>query len=454
MLYFSGSLHEITKKTVSIFLCIGLIMGLGVGLKLTNAPFAIGLIASCLVLQTTVKNRLAFAMILGCGVLLGVAITGGFWFFKMWALFQNPFFPQFNNIFKSDLATYIGIVDARWGPKTVVEGLIWPFMFTLHPYLVGEGKIIQILWPFAYVVLIIYAFKYIVSFFSHSFFIKQKHKKLILFFMFFLVSYFIWLKVFAIGRYLVVLDILLPVLVYVGLRELINSYFIKKIIFATIVLGLMVAAIVNDGSARSGFFGSLLRVDVPKIQNPNSSVVVLAGSQPLAWMIPKFPSDLVFVSVGGGNLPVPQEYDGSFPASTGYDEKFNTVINNRNGDIFLLVGAFTEPQPDKLESSRFIAGLNWIMRVSGLSSNHICSGVSLLARNLFYSKRLDGKIVTYSRNVACQFVIHPLKIDFNYMNLQELYKAREKLSWYRLNFRDEDCILYKSFIGKRSIPYR
>lgn len=445
VLYFSSTLHVLTKKSVFICACIGLIMGIGVGCKLTNSPFAVGLAASLLVLnKTQFRTRLTFTMIFGLGVIVGMAITGGFWFMKMWMLFQNPFFPQFNNIFRSDLTSSVGIVDARWGPKTIIEGLIWPFIFTFHPSFVSEAQAIQILQPFAYVVSIIYILKYVASFVISSFVFKPLSEIWILFLVFFLVSYFTWLKVFSFGRYLVVIDVLLPVLVYVGLRGLINSDVVRNVIVALIVSGLVISSVANDDWGRSEFSDSLLQVDVPLIQEPNRSAVIFAGSQPKSWLIPKFPSDLVFVSVGSMFMP----------SSQGYEERFQEIINDRKGDLFLLVDAVTKPHLDKLEDSRFLAAINWAMSVTSMSSNNVCSGVSLLARNLLYSKRLEGKIVVDSGDFVCKLVIHPRKIDFHFVNLQELEQAREKLYRYRLNFRDDDCVLYEASIGKRSIPYR
>ena len=45
----------------------------------------------------------------------------------------SPVFPFYNTIFRSPYWPLINWTDARWGPKTIVEGLLWPFIIAFSP---------------------------------------------------------------------------------------------------------------------------------------------------------------------------------------------------------------------------------------------------------------------------------------------------------------------------------
>ena len=58
----------------------GLLMGAGVGLKLTNAVYAVALCLSLLALPVPWLRRPVIAFTFGVGVLVGIAATSGYWF--------------------------------------------------------------------------------------------------------------------------------------------------------------------------------------------------------------------------------------------------------------------------------------------------------------------------------------------------------------------------------------
>lgn len=75
----------------------GVLVGLGTGLKLTNANavFAISLCLSLLGYPMSLLARIRISFCFGLGVLSGIPITGGHWMVHMWTLFGNPLYPQF-----------------------------------------------------------------------------------------------------------------------------------------------------------------------------------------------------------------------------------------------------------------------------------------------------------------------------------------------------------------------
>jgi hypothetical protein len=104
-----------------------LIVGLGMGLKLTNVVYAVALCASLLLFPTTPFARVRLAFFFGIGVLVGLALTSGYWLWKMCETFGNPVFPQFSSVFPNALAPRVGVADTSWLPKSVLETVLWPF---------------------------------------------------------------------------------------------------------------------------------------------------------------------------------------------------------------------------------------------------------------------------------------------------------------------------------------
>jgi hypothetical protein len=134
----------------SLWLCLpGLILGAGIGLKLTNAIYAPALCLGALLLPAGIAGRFLAAVLVGVGVLIGIGITGGFWFLELYRLFGNPLFPQFSDIFPSPLVEPAGVLDTAWRPRDWLEGVAWPFIFTANPLRVGQLPFRQIIWPCA-----------------------------------------------------------------------------------------------------------------------------------------------------------------------------------------------------------------------------------------------------------------------------------------------------------------
>src|ERR1051325_10224077 len=84
----------------------GMAVGSAVGLKLPQAPFALGFAATLLILPGDAKHRVLMLAAGGLGGVIGVALFAGYWFFKMYHDTGNPLFPYFNQYFDSPLALH------------------------------------------------------------------------------------------------------------------------------------------------------------------------------------------------------------------------------------------------------------------------------------------------------------------------------------------------------------
>ena len=71
------------RRALALLLASGLVMGLGTGLKLTNATYALALCLALLALDGGFWHRIRLAFVFGIGVLAGLAATAGHWFRTM-----------------------------------------------------------------------------------------------------------------------------------------------------------------------------------------------------------------------------------------------------------------------------------------------------------------------------------------------------------------------------------
>ena len=109
----------------------GLLAGLGLGFKLTMAPYAVALgIATMLAARRRVVSE---TIRFGIGGFLGAMLTGGWWWIWLWIRFRNPFFPMFNQIFRSPWIAPVAWTDNRYLPKSWIHAIDYPLTWALQP---------------------------------------------------------------------------------------------------------------------------------------------------------------------------------------------------------------------------------------------------------------------------------------------------------------------------------
>ena len=150
----------------------GVLAGIAVGLKLTAAPYAVGLAVAAgmtgvlrvppsswpgltrpsaperpcadgrvaprqddgagAVAGSAAKCVRALAWFLS-GAAAGAAVTGGWWWLWLWARTGDPVFPYFNQIFHSPWATAAANTDTRFLPRDTVQALAYPLFWAFTP---------------------------------------------------------------------------------------------------------------------------------------------------------------------------------------------------------------------------------------------------------------------------------------------------------------------------------
>jgi hypothetical protein len=306
----------------------GLLAGLGTGLKLTNAMYALALCVALLGVPAAFWLRFRLAFVFGLGTLAGIGVSAGHWYWRMWQVFANPLFPQFNNIFKSPLAATIGIGDTGWIPKGVLEKLLWPAIFTYHPERVIEIGIRQLIWPMLYLA----GLALVLRLLRDAILARQPAAPLApaarLLLLFFGIAYLIWLNLFGIYRYLVPLELLAPLALWLVAQRLMQPALGRQVAAWALLLA-TVATLPGASWGHAGWARNATTVELPPLPAPSQNIVfTVHGDPPMSWLVPSFPRALAFVALGGG-----------FPESPAYAAKAAALMAARSGPFYVMLQA-------------------------------------------------------------------------------------------------------------------
>jgi hypothetical protein len=210
------------------YLLAGLLLGAAVGLKLTNAVFALGAAAAVLLSA----RPLAATICLGLGGAIGGLATGGAWSLMLWREMGNPVFPLFNGVFQSRELAPNNIMDMQFLPKGFWDALAYPFY-----WLAGDNRSSE--YPFRdarfAVAMLLMLAGITARLAKHAAIFTRRDLQ---FFVIFAVSYAAWLWLFSIQRYAVVLELLcgpLIVLLLVRIMAGVSAKTSNAVIAATAV---------------------------------------------------------------------------------------------------------------------------------------------------------------------------------------------------------------------------
>jgi hypothetical protein len=323
---------------------LGIVIGAGfpagaaIGFKQPAAIYAIGLCAAFFALKTPFINRFLLSFFYGIGVLSGIAATGGYWLYEMWIRFKNPLFPYFNLLFKSPMATIGDYRDTQYLPDNIGEALISPFFFGFAPYEFAEVAYRDLRIPLLYVLLLVL----LVRIFVDSVSVRQEQQPTrtdpvldasIWFLLAFgVLSYLTWLKMFAIFRYILVIELLAPLGIWLILDRMISSRISRYAAAAAsflIVLATLSPADWGRVSWGKDYFGA----NLPVIEKPEDTIVIMTGADPSAYLIPLFPKAVRFVRIQG-------YFTGPSSHPNGYDRLMGNIISRHTGPMYVLFRSY------------------------------------------------------------------------------------------------------------------
>lgn len=425
-----------------VVFCAGALAGLGAGLKLTNAIYVAAMCAALLVCPLPWSRRLRLALAFGIGSGVGIAITGGHWMWTMFSTFGNPLFPQFGNVFPSPLASSVGVADAAWGPKSVLEALLWPLVFSLHPLRVGHLALHQVIWPLVYGLagwrLVVAALgRWRDGGVTPS---TPLDPRLRLLLVFVALGYLLWMAVFGIARYLVPLELLAPLLAFVLLRQLLPYAKARRIAGFWIALATVV---VLAGGVRTWghepWADTAFRADVPPIVEPaRTTVVILTADPPWAWLATLFPADVAFVGVGGEVLNTPA-----------YSARARRIVEARGGPGYAIAQAHYNWREDNIAMASA-----WAAKLGLDASEQGCRRLRWVIDS-FRLRALVMEADAREGGVQCRLAVLPE--DFkDVAEVDRAFAGAAAAQYARQGFALDvaTCTRHLAHAGKRTIAYQ
>ncbi len=276
-------------------LVAGLPVGLGFGLKQPTVVFAIGLCGAMLTVPGSSLRRFTLAFGFGIGVLTGLAAAGGHWMWHLWDQFRNPLFPFFNHVFQSVWALPLPYRDPAYLSDSLIERLTLLFEFSFNSRKAAEIDITDYRVMAAILAMGCAAIWCAVSS-RRTFPILVRRGPAIYLMVAGLLSYAVWLWLFCIYRYLIPLEMLAPLLFASALGLLPVSVHRRLVaIFAGLLV--LAASTRTDDWIRVPFEDKPVAVEIPAIDAPASTIVLLAGHEPLSFLIPSFPPEMRFLRI-------------------------------------------------------------------------------------------------------------------------------------------------------------
>jgi hypothetical protein len=315
-------------KSASIAALAAFITGLTVGLKLPEAPFALGVAAALIAIGGSWKHQGARLVGGAIGGILGTALFAAYWMLQMDHLTGNPLFPYFNEHFHSALAVGRNYRDLRFVPTHFWREVLFPILFTEDWSVADDIPFRDIRVALAYVTVIVASLIWATGRRSRDPLVGPEAARVL--FTFAAVSYVAWLKIFGIYRYILALEMFAPILIAasIGLLPLprrTQLVALAALFFATLVFTK------PDSMERAPLGDPYVDVAVPKIAHPQHTMILMTGNEPLGFIVPSLPHEIPVLRIDGWML---QPKDGS-----GLTKVMRKRVADFRGDLYLIADA-------------------------------------------------------------------------------------------------------------------
>jgi hypothetical protein len=278
------------RQAALLALVAGIPVGVATGLKMTTAVFCVGLCAAIPVTLRLSERGILLGFFFGLGILLGVGAAYAHWGWYLAAHFHSPMFPYFNRLFHSPYVAPVYIEDFA-APRGLLVPLLYPFLFTADPVLVNEIPFRDLRIPLLYIVMAGTGLLALLP--------RKKTDTPVQTSTFLLwaagFSYLVWISVEAYYRYLLPLEMLAPLLIMLCCQRFPVTPRCQAGIAG--VLLLLVAFTVQPArwERRLEWSGGIAKIERPDIPDAEHTMVLMAGEDAYAYMIPEFPPEVSFV---------------------------------------------------------------------------------------------------------------------------------------------------------------
>jgi hypothetical protein len=337
----------------------GLLIGAAIGLKLPHAIYGVGWIAANSNSVGRLGQRLKRVWVAGFAALLGMLAFGGYWAWWLWSTFGNPIFPYFNSIFGSPMVMAGDYRDLRFVPETLTEAILFPIVFVMNPYEVGESDFTDVRIIVLYGVSLLTAAWVILGARGSAVGRPEPMSPQLRFVMTACVfAYVAWLALFGVYRYIIALEMLAPLLIVALIATWPIRQREKIVLIAVCALALVISTRTGPGE-RIEWGTRFVQVDVPKFSDPLRTMILMVGYEPSSWIIPSFPPEVSFVRLQGHSHD-PEE------GNIGFIREARMRIAKHQGEFYVLYSQSEETLTRKvLPAFELMADFDSCERVRG-----------------------------------------------------------------------------------------
>ena len=296
------SFHYPNHRMPVLTIASGIFLGIAFALKLTNGVFAIAAGAS-LAFVGDLRSRVARLATLIVGGAIGFMVTGGFWHYALYKNFSSPFFPYFNSIFKSPFYPPVSIIDNydRFIPSSLLDAAAYPFRLALGQHFTeypSRDMRYALLFISLLVLCLVGTLRYS-SGHAHTpgtqAATATRHGATFLI-LFSIISFALWLRMFAIQRYLIPLELMAGVsLIAVGVIGRLGA---RAMIVAAVLTTVAVCAWsrISFDHGHSRWVDRVARAELPKDILQSNRLFLLYG-RPMTYLIPDFARETRFFDI-------------------------------------------------------------------------------------------------------------------------------------------------------------
>jgi hypothetical protein len=318
-------------KAAGIAAAAGLVTGMAMGLKLPEMPFCIGFAGALLALGGGWKHQLTRLAAGGIAGVIGFAIFSGPWMLYMYQLTGNPLFPYFNEYWKSPLVLAAPYRDLRFVPTHFWRQLFFPILFTVDWHVADDLGFQDIRVCLAYLLVIAASIVWLMKREARDALLDKRVTAML--FAFSALAYFEWLRTFAIYRYIILFEMIAPLLIIgaVGLLPLTRKA--RYLTLAALCACCLLAAR-SDFLERAPVEDPYVEAALPPIPHPGHTMVLMTGDAPMGFIATTLPPQIAVLRIDGWMV---QPRDGT---------KMTRDMRNRvaahlasGGDLYLIADA-------------------------------------------------------------------------------------------------------------------
>jgi hypothetical protein len=322
------------RRSTWLVLLAGVLGGVACGLKPVAGIYAIALAAALAIMPATLRVRSGRLALLAAGGLIGFAASAGWWCWRVWQWTGNPFFPYYNDLFESPLYWDERYVFSFFLPKTLLEAVMYPWLWLANPTRVSEMRFINLAIPGLLTLVVVLGIARLLGLRAQG--PTTNNPSVRALFVFWFVGYVLWLTQSSVYRFAVGLEMLAPLLVVVLLVRWVPPDLLR----VRVVAVLIVLMIVNRPANFGRFDYASRTMAMTPIQVPKETMMAVAGWAPLSYVVPAFPDGIPFVRIQSN-------MHGFTERSNGLDVESQRRVKNHRGPVRLLLaeGEWNIAQP-------------------------------------------------------------------------------------------------------------